>query len=843
MNKNKNIKKTFPVIGMSCAACATRVDKTLNQQKGVHTATVNYAAATATIEYDSSICSVQQLKDAIQGAGYDLLTDTEKDSANEAEEIRIQHYRQLKHRTIGAILLSIPLSVISMGFPQMPYAGYIMWALATPALFILGRDFFINAWRQMKHKTSNMDTLVATSTGIAYLFSIFNLLFAEFWTQRGITPHLYFETSAMIIAFILLGRTLEARAKGQTSEAIKKLMGLQPKKVTVRRNGQEFEAAIESIVKGDIIVVKPGERIAVDGTVNEGASYIDESMLSGEPMAVKKSTGSKVYAGTINQKGSFCFQADEVGAETMLAHIIQMVQEAQGSKAPVQKLVDKVAAIFVPTIISIAILTFILWLIFDTENGFTHGLLSAVTILVIACPCALGLATPTAIMVGIGRGAGEGILIKDAESLQIAKKVNLLVLDKTGTITEGKPVVTNWIWDTNPNDYQDIFYSLEKLSEHPLATAIIKSMKAKEIALQQFESITGQGIKASCQGKTYMAGNYRMMKEQGIQISNKLKEQAKELASASKTVVWFATDQQALGIAAITDRIKTESPKAIATLQEMGIDVVMLTGDNQQTAQAIAQQAGINHFEAEMLPQHKAAYIKKQQESGKIVAMAGDGINDSAALAQADLSIAMGQGSDIAMSVAKMTLISSDLTKIAEAIKLSIATVNTIRQNLFWAFIYNLIGVPLAAGILYPINGFLLNPMIAGATMAMSSVSVVTNSLRLRRKKSEKISCIVPQEDLPEEIISQEEVISQKENTPTENQGYVKEYMVEGMMCKHCLARVEKALNTLENVKVTVTLDPPVACITYPTPDDEIPVDELQKVLTEKGGEYTISEK
>lgn len=739
MANNKIVKQTFPVLEMSCAACAARVDKTLNKQPGVLSATVNYAAATATVEYDTSLCSPEALKAAIQKAGYDLIVDIQPQEPEEAEHTHTEKLHHQKVRTIWAILLSLPIALIGMFFMDIPYANYIMWILSTPVVFWLGRDFYINAWKQLKHRSANMDTLVANSTGIAYLFSLFNLFYPEFWLERGVQPHVYFEAASVIIAFILLGRLLEARAKDNTSAAIKKLIGLQPKTVTLLTpDGKQQEVSIEQIRVHDTLLVKPGEKIAVDGMVCEGNSYVDESMLSGEPVPVYKEKGSHVFAGTINQKGSFQFKAEKVGSDTMLAHIIHMVQEAQGSKAPVQKLVDKIAGIFVPVILSIALLSFVLWLILAPENGFTHGLLAAVTVLIIACPCALGLATPTAIMVGIGKGAEQGILIKDAESLETAKRIDTIVLDKTGTITEGQPTVNHMVWWNNSEEIRNIFYSLEKLSEHPLANAVTHYLKGEFLPLTQFESLTGQGVKASFNNQYYLAGNEQLLKTQGVRISSEQKETAVTFTHDAQTVIWFADEKQVLGIAAISDRIKETSREAISLLQQQGIDVVMLTGDNPSTAQAIARQAGISHYQAEVLPQQKAAYIKSLQQKGKCVAMVGDGINDSAALAQADLSIAMGKGSDIAMDVAKITLISSDLTKIPEAIRLSALTVRTIRQNLFWAFIYNLIGVPVAAGILFPINGFLLNPMLAGAAMAMSSVSVVTNSLRLRNKPLRK---------------------------------------------------------------------------------------------------------
>ena len=622
-------------------------------------------------------------------------------------------------------------------FMDMPYGGAIMALLSAPVVFWLGRGFFVNAWQQLRHRTATMDTLVALSTGIAYLFSLFNLVFPEFWLSRGVEPHVYFEAAAVIVAFILLGRTLEEKAKGDTTASLKKLIGLQPKNaIVVAADGTQTEIPISRIRVGDLLAVRPGEKIAVDGAVCEGDSYVDESMLSGEPLPVHKEPGTKVFAGTINQKGSFRFRAEKVGAATMLAQIIRMVQEAQGSKAPVQKLADKIAGIFVPAIIGIALLSFVLWLVFDPSGGLTHGILATVTVLVIACPCALGLATPTAVMVGIGKGAEKGILIRDAVSLETAGKIDTVVMDKTGTLTEGKPVVTDIIWANGDDRAKAVFLSLEKLSEHPLADAVVHYFAGvPTLNVERFGSLTGKGIEGTVDGVRYFAGSRRLLDEQGIVVGKELNIEAQRLSAEAKSLVWFADSEQALAVAAIADRIKDSSVEAVRELQAAGIDVYMLTGDSRAAAGHIAEKAGIRNFEAEILPQDKAAFVKRLQTLGHKVAMAGDGINDSAALAQADLSIAMGGGSDIAMDVAQMTIISSDLRKIPEAIRLSKQTVRTIRQNLFWAFIYNLVGIPVAAGALYPVSGFLLNPMIAGAAMALSSVSVVANSLRLKYRR------------------------------------------------------------------------------------------------------------
>lgn len=731
------VKNSFPVLGMTCASCAGSAENIVKYESGVVDASVNFATGNLTVEYLPTITNSSKLQKAVQAVGYDLLIVDETKQQESLEAIHAEKFKKLKNKTIWAVILSLPVVAIGMFFMDMPYGNEIMWFFSTPVVLWLGKDFFINAWKQTKHRSANMDTLVALSTGIAYLFSVFNMLFMDFWHQRGLHAHVYFEAAAVVITFILLGKLLEEKAKGNTSTAIKKLMGLQPKTVMViLPDGTEKQIAIEDVTVGSIILVKPGEKIAVDGMVTSGNSYVDESMLSGEPVPVLKKENEKVFAGTINQKGSFQFKAVKVGKETMLAQIIKMVQDAQGSKAPVQKLVDKIAGIFVPIVIGIAILTFITWLVLGGENAVAQALMAAVTVLVIACPCALGLATPTAIMVGVGKGAENGILIKDAESLELARKVSAIVLDKTGTITEGRPQVTGVKWLDDKDATKDILISIEKQSEHPLAEAVVKNFEGVQtVVLSDFDSITGKGAKASYMGETYFVGNKKLLAENNITISNQLLGQADEWSKESKTVIWFTDSKQALAVIAISDKIKETSVEAIKQMQDMGIELYMLTGDNEATAKAIAEQTGIKHYKAEVLPQYKADFVKELQQQGKTVAMVGDGINDSTALATADVSIAMGKGSDIAMDVAKMTIISSDLTKIPQAIRLSKQTVLTIKQNLFWAFIYNLIGIPLAAGILYPINGFLLNPMIAGAAMALSSVSVVSNSLRLKWEK------------------------------------------------------------------------------------------------------------
>ena len=734
---NNIIRKTFPILEMTCAACAVSVESMLRSTDGVVNAAVNFANQDAWVEYDPEITNPEKFQAVVRSIGYDIVI-TEENKNEIKEAARIQHYESLKKRTIWSSILSLPIVILGMFFMDLTWGNYIMLLLSAPVVFYFGKNFFINAWKQAKHGKANMDTLVALSTGIAWLFSTFNTFFADFWHQRGTHPHVYFEAAAVIIVFISLGKLLEEKAKSNTSSAIKKLIGLQPQTVTlVTENDQLKEVAFAAVQKGNILLVKPGEKIPVDGIITSGSSYVDESMITGEPIPVEKVAGKNVYAGTINQKGSFRFTAEKIGSETFLAQIIKMVEQAQGSKAPVQKLVDKIAGIFVPIVIGISILTFISWIIWGNENAFTYALMNAVTVLVIACPCALGLATPTAIMVGIGKGAENNILIKDAESLELSHNITAVVLDKTGTITEGKPAVSDVIFKDEQDmaELQSVLLAIELQSEHPLAEAVVRHFEntaIEPVALDKIESITGKGVLANYKNQQYLVGSPSMMKENKVILDESLQNNIQQLQQQAKTVIIFSKNGIARIVLAITDSIKEKSAFAIERLQKMGIEVYMLTGDNQQTAKAIAEQVGLKNFKAEVMPAEKSAFVEQLQKDGKIVAMVGDGINDSHALATADVSIAMGKGSDIAMDVAKMTLITSDLNSIPKAINLSKKTVATIKQNLFWAFIYNIIGIPIAAGILFSINGFLLNPMIAGAAMALSSVSVVGNSLRLK---------------------------------------------------------------------------------------------------------------
>ena len=718
---------------MGCAACVARVENSLKACKGVSAVSVSLASNSARVDYDPLVTTPADLQKAVQDAGYDMIVDgTEDEADSDAEIARQDAYRSLRKDAVLSCVLAALVMLLSMGFRDFPGKGYVLWALATPVVLWCGRRFFKAGFSAVRHGSANMDTLVALSVSISYLFSIFNLLFPQVWTSRGLEAHLYFESSTMIVAFILIGRLLEEQAKHSTTAAIRKLMGLQPKSVQAR--------------VGDVLVIKPGERLSVDGTVTEGNSYVDESMLTGEPVPALKQPGMKVYAGTINQNGSFSVRTEKVGGDTLLSAIIRMVRDAQGSKAPIQRMVDRIAAVFVPVIILLSILTLLAWILLAPGDGVTMGLLAMVTVLVIACPCSLGLATPTAIIAGIGNGASKGILIKDAESLQVARKVDAVVMDKTGTLTEGKPSVVESVWDpaiTTEDDplelnLRDVLYSLEHRSDHPLALAVCESLRGcEDLPVEDFEAVLGKGIAGKVAGTRFYVGNLELLRE----VLGAVPEATNPLVAdsigpwmdAGYTVTLLFDRTKVYAVLALSDELKETSVQAVKALQAKGIEIHMLTGDNEVAARHIAQATGIPHVKAHVLPQDKAKYVKKLQASGKRVAMVGDGINDSAALAQADLGIAMGTGSDIAIDTAQVTIVSSDLSKIGDLIRLSRRTVAVIRENLFWAFFYNLLAVPLAAGVLYPFTGFLLNPMVAAACMALSSVCVVTNSLRLRR--------------------------------------------------------------------------------------------------------------
>ncbi|MFD2035842.1 heavy metal translocating P-type ATPase [Belliella marina] len=726
------MKKEIPVEGMSCASCAISIEKTLKSSPGVKEASVNYANHAATIEWEEQSVSLEELQKKIQSTGYNLvINDVE---AQEQEEINREAYLKIKRKTLYAGILAFPVFVIGMFWMHMPYGNYVMWALTTPILLVFGNQFFKNAWIQTKNFSANMDSLVAISTGIAYLYSSFNTFFPSFLEAKGLESHVYFEAAAVILFFILLGKTMEAGAKAGTGEALKKLMGLQPSDLVVLENGSEIIKKTADVKLGEKILIKPGQKIPLDGKIIEGESYVDENMLTGEPIPVLKTVNSKVFAGTINQAGSLVFEVEKISDDTLLSQIIARVKSAQGSKAPVQKLVDKVAAVFVPVVLLIGLLTFVTWGFSGVEESWLRGMLAMITVFVIACPCALGLATPTAIITAMGKGAELGILIKEAESLEKGVKIDSIVLDKTGTITEGKPKVAEFVSTGNCDELdRKAIYNLEKKSEHPLANAIAEYFQEGDISIENFKSITGKGVQGFLEGQTYRIGNLNWLKDEGILENPELETKANHALEEGYIVVFAAKNEQPLGFFKIADLIKETSKEAISNLKKMGIEVHMLTGDQHKTAALIAKQVGIPNFKAEMLPQGKSEYIKNLQLQGRKVAMVGDGINDSEALSVADLSIAMGQGTDIAMDIAEITLVHSNLNDIPKALNLTKKSIKIIHQNLFWAFIYNIIGIPIAAGVLYPLFGFLLNPMIAGGAMALSSVSVVLNSLRLKK--------------------------------------------------------------------------------------------------------------
>lgn len=732
-NKLPGTHQSYPVLNMHCASCAARVEQVVQKMPGVSSASVNLATNMLTVDYTEKITSVLSIQKALQQAGYDLIIEPRSSQRETSEMMLKKAYQKQKNNTLWSIILMLPISFTALFYMNQPFAPYLMWALATPIVCWFGRSFFTRAWKQAKQRNANMDTLVAISTGIAYVFSVFNNLWPDFWLQKGLQPHVYYEVSAGIITFILIGKTLEAKAKLKASASINQLMDLQPREVRIiDANGQIQTIHPDNLKKGAMVLVRPGEKIAADGILIEGSSYVDESLLSGEPLPVHKKVSDEVYAGSLNQKGSFQFKARKTGQETKLAHIIQMVEQALESKAPVQKQVDKIAAIFVPTVLGLSLATLITWLFIGGENQLFTGIMASVSVLVIACPCALGLATPTAMMVGIGKGASKGILIKDAESLELARNIDILVLDKTGTITEGKPKVVDSAWVDNDELYKHLLMSIENHSDHPLAESIVEYYKTStQLPLEDNQALPGKGITARFQGQSYYVGNRNLLESHQIQIAPALLEKEKAWMEQSHSIVWFANQEKTLAIVAVSDPVKHTSIEAIRKLQQQHIEVHMLTGDHPSVAAHVAAATGIKYFEAGILPEQKGRYISELKAGGKCVAMVGDGINDSAALALADVSIAMGKGSDLVKDLAHMTLVSSDLLKVSEAIQISKNTVRIIRQNLFWAFIYNVIGIPIAAGVLYPALNYLLNPMLAGAAMALSSLFVVLNSLRI----------------------------------------------------------------------------------------------------------------
>jgi P-type Cu2+ transporter len=732
------IKKSYGVEGMTCASCAVSLETWLVAKPGVKSVAVNYPNQSAQIEFDEGQIEEAGLAKAAKEIGYGLITGSDTQQQQAKTEALDSRLKELKLKLAVSIVFSVPLFVIAMFMMGViPGENWLMLLLATPVLIYSGSEFFVTAFKQAKHGKTNMDTLVALSTGVAFLFSLFNTFYPQFLEERGMHPHVYYESAAIIITLILLGRFLEERAKGRTGAAIQKLMGMQPNEVRVIRNGEEVVLPLAEVIPGDLIVLRPGEKVPVDGKVKTGETWVDESMVSGEPLPVLKEKGSAVFAGTINQKGSVKILAQKVGADTLLSRIIHQVQQAQASKPPIQKLVDKIAAIFVPVVILISIAAAAIWFFVGPEPPLTYAMVILITVLIIACPCALGLATPTALMVGIGKGAEQGILIKDASVLEQAHKLTTVVLDKTGTLTEGRPEVTDLIFlKEDPADNQTgILLALEQNSEHPIAAAIVNKLLAdgvKPAAIENFKSVTGQGVSGVFESSTYFAGNDSFLLQNNISLNDDFKSRAELLRKQAKTVIFFANDKDVLAIVAVADKVREVSAQAVADLKKLGLEVYLLTGDNLQTAESVARSVGIENFKAGVMPQDKEDFVRELQSRGKVVAMVGDGINDAQALAIADVGIAMGSGTDIAMESAGLTLMHSDPRQIARAINLSQQTMKTLRQNLFWAFIYNIVAIPIAAGVLYPAFGFMLNPMLAGAAMAMSSVSVVGNSLRLR---------------------------------------------------------------------------------------------------------------
>ena len=754
-------KVTLNVGGMTCASCVAHVEKALTEMEGVVSASVNLATERATVEYLGGTLALDDFRSAVSGAGYSV-QGVAGEMAGEEEDrerlARTSEIKALRNKLLVAAGLGIVVFLGSFRewFPWMPsflQNWYVLWALATPVQFWAGAQFYHGAWGAAKHKTTNMNTLIAVGTSVAYIFSAATTVFPDFFTTDAGEAKVYFDTAAIIIALILLGRFLEARAKGRTSEAIRKLMGLRPKTARVVRDDQEVDIPLAEVIVGDVLVVRPGELVPVDGEVTAGASSVDESMLTGESIPTEKAAGSLVYGATINKTGSFRFRATKVGKYTALSQIIRLVEEAQGSKAPIQRLADVVSSYFVPAVIGIATATFLVWLLFGPDPAFTFALLNFVAVMIIACPCALGLATPTAVMVGTGKGAEHGILIRNAEALERAHKIQAVVLDKTGTLTQGSPVVTDIITDgITEEELLRLAASTERGSEHPLGEAIVESARERGLVMEEaseFQALPGHGVQARVNGSSVALGNLAFMENQGFTL-NGLKAKAQEISTQGKTPMFVAVDQRVKGIIAVADTLRPGAREAVQAMHRLGLEVIMLTGDNRRTAEAIAREAGIDRVLAEVLPDQKAAQVRALQAEGKVVAMVGDGINDAPALAQANIGIAIGTGTDVAMEAADITLMRADLSGVAGAIALSKATIRTIKQNLFWAFFYNTALIPVAAGVLYLAfsdgsvppglryiqgdYGF-LNPVLAAAAMALSSVTVVSNSLRLGRFK------------------------------------------------------------------------------------------------------------
>ena len=739
-------KITLPIKGMSCASCVENVQKSLSSLNGVVSASVNFATERSTIEYFPTQTGVREFKNAIKEAGYEVVeAEKGEDVVEKEQREREEAYRGLKTKVVSGAILTFPIFVLMqwdhLGLPRVMHLPkqvnfLLQLMIETPVQFWIGWQFYTGALAAARHRTTNMNTLIAIGTSAAYLYSVVATFFPSVFEIKGYSATVYFDTAATIIVLILLGRLFEARARGQTSEAIKKLIGLQAKTARVIKNSGEVDIQIEDVEIGDIIIVRPGEKIPVDGVIKDGYSSVDESMVTGESIPVEKSVGAIVIGATINKTGSFRFEATKVGRDTMLSHIVEMVQSAQGSKPPIARLADLIASYFVLAVMGIAALTFVVWYLFGPPPAFTYAVLNFIAVLIIACPCSLGLATPTSIMVGTGKGAENGVLIRSGEVLETAHRITTVIFDKTGTLTRGKPEVTDIIAH-GISESEVLFYaaSAEKGSEHPLGEAIIKKAKEMKIEIinpEKFIAVPGYGIKATISGRTVLLGNEGFMENEGVNWAG-MRALSLRVSEEGKTPMFLGLDNNIKGIVAVADTVKENSVNAVKSLHDLGVEVVMMTGDSRYTSEAIARQLGIDRVFAEVLPKDKADNVKKLQVEPKVIAMVGDGINDAPALAQADIGIAIGTGTDVAMEASDITLIGGDLKGVVTAIALSKATMRNIRQNLFWAFAYNVVLIPVAAGVLFPFFGILLNPMIAAAAMGFSSVTVVTNALRLKK--------------------------------------------------------------------------------------------------------------
>lgn len=839
------MKQKFDVTGMTCSACSAHVEKSVSKLEGVQCVNVNLLQNSMVVEYDDNALGTTDIIHAVESGGYGASVQGETKTQEAPKNVAAEEMHHMKRRLIASFCFLIPLFYISMGhmmgapLPAILLGDENVMIFALTQLFltipvlIINKKYFVVGFKALWNKAPNMDSLIALGSAASVIYSVFAIYSMAYAMGHGdlMTAHhygmeLYFESAAMILTLITVGKYMETRSKGKTSEAISKLMDLAPKTATVLRGGVEQEIPVEEVVKGDTIIVKPGQRIPVDGKIIEGFSAVDESAITGESIPVEKQVGDTVIGATVNKSGYFRMTATRVGKDTTLSQIIALVEEAGASKAPIAKLADKVSGVFVPVVITIAVLAAVIWFVAGNQP-FSFALSIGIAVLVISCPCALGLATPTAIMVGTGKGAEYGILVKSAESLEIAHQVQTVVLDKTGTLTEGKPVVTDVVLAKGilRNRLLKQAAAVEALSEHPLAEAIVAYAKEKEVAFEKAENLTataGQGVEADVAGKHILAGNLKMMQERGIQLGE-WEAKAVELAEAGKTPLFFAENETFLGIVALADTLKPTSKAAVDAFHQMGIEVVMLTGDNKRTAQAIAKELDIQVI-AEVLPQDKEREVRRLQEQGKKVAMIGDGINDAPALMRADVGVAIGAGTDVAMESADIILMKSDLMDAVTAIELSHATIRNIKENLFWAFFYNACGIPLAAGVFYPFLEWKLNPMFAAAAMSFSSAFVVGNALRLRlfRPKYAKTTMALPKEDIQKELNHKEEI------------GMKKVLKIEGMMCNHCTGRVEKALNDLDGVTAEVSLEGKSATVTL---SKDVSDETLVQTVTDAGYE------